>query len=109
MPFYVINLGMALCITRILYEDINEVGIYFIIVFVDMSMNFGQGIMTCAVFGLESKNVFLPIVGWLKKVKEMYENIKKGKHTGCAEDESYSLKLLHHVLRTFVGQSKIEY
>ena len=100
---------MALCITRILYQNIDEGGIYLIIVFLDTSMNFGQGIMTCAVFGLESKYVFLPIVEWLKRVKEMYENIKKREHNGCAEEESYSLKLLHHILRTFVGRSKIEY
>ena len=104
-----INLGIALCITRLLYENTTEVGIYFIIVFLDTSMNFGQGLMTCAVFGLESKYVFSPMVKWFKKVRKMYKSIKKGEPNGCAEDKSYSLKILDSVMRAFVGRQNTQY
>merc|ERR1712226_1135679 len=89
--------GIALCTTRILYENTTEVGIYFIIVFLDTSLNFGQGLMTCAVFGLESKYVFFPLLKWLKKVRKIYKKIKKGEQIICAERTSYSLKVLEKV------------
>ena len=72
-------------------------------------MNFGQGLMTCAVFGLESKYVFSPMVKWFKKARKMYKNIKKGEPNGCAENKSYSLKILDSVLRAFVGRQNTQY
>ena len=102
-------LGIALCITRILYENTTEVGIYFIIVFLDTSMNFGQGLMTCAVFGLESKYVFFPLLKWLKKVRKMYTKIRKGEPIGCTESKSYSMKILEKILRTFIGSRNNQY
>ena len=95
--------GIALCTTRILYENTTEVGIYFIIVFLDTSLNFGQGLMTCAVFGLESKYVFYPLLKWLKKVRKIYKKIKKGEQISCAERTSYSLKVLETVFRALAG------
>ena len=94
--------GIALCSTRLLYENATEVGIYFIIVFVDTCMNFGQGLMTCAVFGLESKYVFSPLVKWLKKVRKMYKTIKKGEQIQSTETTSCSIKILNNLFRAFL-------
>ena len=94
--------GIALCSTAILYDDIPEYGIYFIIVFLDTSMNFGQGIMTCAVFGLESKYVFIPLLEWFKKVRKLYKNIRSGKQVErkTATTTSFSLRVMEKIFGT---------
>ena len=86
-----------------MYENTTEVGIYFIIVFLDTSLNFGQGLMTCAVFGLESKYVFSPLLKWLKKARKIYKKTKRGEQISCDESKSYSLKVLAKVFRAFAG------
>ena len=63
-------------------------------------MNFGQGLMTCAVFGLESKYVFSPLLKWLKKVDKMYKKIRKGERIDCNDTRSLSLKCLEQLFRT---------
>ena len=59
--------------------------------------------MTCAVFGLESKYVFSPLVKWLKKVRKIYKKTKKGEQISCDESKSYSLRFLSKVFRAFAG------
>merc|ERR1719189_2278170 len=100
------TVGIALCSTRILYEDTAEVGIYFIIVFLDTTLNFGQGLMTCAVFGLETKYVFSPLLKWFKKVRKTYMRVRKGEQINCAETKSYSLKFMKKLFQTFVRSRK---
>merc|ERR1719189_1158178 len=100
------TVGIALCSTRILYEDTAEVGIYFIIVFLDTTLNFGQGLMTCAVFVLETKYVFSPLLKWFKKVRKTYMRVRKGEETACSQSESFSIRMLEKVLRTFITSPK---
>ena len=100
--------GIALCSTAILYDDIPEYGIYFIIVFLDTSMNFGQGMMTCAVFGLESKYVFIPLLEWFKKVRKLYKNIRNGKQVEreTPTTTSLSLRVIEKMFRAIFGSRK---
>ena len=105
---YIIS-GIALCTTTILYEDTAEVGIYFIIVFLDTTLNFGQGLMTCAVFGLETKYVFSPLLKWLKKVRRTYVRVRKGKEIACSQSESFSIRMFEKTLRVFIAIPIREY
>ena len=62
--------------------------------------------MTCAVFGLESKYVFSPLVKWVKKARKIYKKTKKGEQINCAETKSYSLKFMKKLFQTFVRSRK---
>jgi hypothetical protein len=42
-------------------------GIYIELVFLDGFLNFGQGIFTFAIFGLDAKYVLMPIQNWLRR------------------------------------------
>ena len=47
--------------------------ILVMIKFLDAFLNFGQGIMTFAIFGLESQYVFAPIVRWIHKARSIWK------------------------------------
>ena len=40
--------------------------------FLDTFLNFGQGIMTFAIFGLESQYVFSPLLIWIEKARSIW-------------------------------------
>ena len=40
--------------------------------FLDTFLNFGQGIMTFAIFGLESQYVFSPLLHWIEKARSIW-------------------------------------
>ena len=40
----------------------------------DTFLNFGQGIMTFAIFGLESQYVFSPLIHWIEKARSIWTN-----------------------------------
>ena len=42
--------------------------------FLDTFLNFGQGIMTFAIFGLESQYVFSPLLHWIEKARSIWTN-----------------------------------
>ena len=42
--------------------------------FLDTFLNFGQGIMTFAIFGLESQYVFSPLLKWIEKARSIWTN-----------------------------------
>ena len=42
--------------------------------FLDTFLNFGQGIMTFAIFGLESQYVFSPLIHWIEKARLIWTN-----------------------------------
>ena len=42
--------------------------------FLDTFLNFGQGIMTFAIFGLESQYVFSPLIHWIEKARLIWAN-----------------------------------
>ena len=42
--------------------------------FLDTFLNFGQGIMTFAIFGLESQYVFSPLLNWIEKARSIWTN-----------------------------------
>ena len=91
--------GIAHCSTTLLYDSITESGIYYIILFLDTNMNFGQGLMTCAIFGFESKHVFLPLQKWFKKVHKLY---KRSRNRSMQGEErmphaSWSLTVLEKI------------
>ena len=40
----------------------------------DTFLTFGQGIMTFAIFGLESQYVFSPLLNWIEKARSIWAN-----------------------------------
>ena len=50
----------------------NLTPILVMIKFLDAFLNFGQGIMTFAIFGLESQYVFTPFICWLHKARSIW-------------------------------------
>ena len=48
--------------------------ILVMIKFLDAFLNFGQGIMTFAIFGLESQYVFAPITRWGQKASSIWKD-----------------------------------
>ena len=55
---------MAACIINLLSTSFTA--IYVGIIFLDTTLNFGQGIVSFAIFGLESQYVFSPLLKWFK-------------------------------------------
>ena len=47
--------------------------ILVMIKFLDAFLNFGQGIMTFAIFGLESQYVFAPFIRWVHKATSIWK------------------------------------
>ena len=47
--------------------------ILVMIKFLDAFLNFGQGIMTFAIFGLESQYVFAPFIRWIHKARSIWK------------------------------------
>ena len=57
--------GIALCIWTLVMERMT--GIYVELVFLDGFLNFGQGLFTFAIFGLDAKYVLMPLQKWLRR------------------------------------------
>ena len=47
--------------------------ILVMIKFLDAFLNFGQGIMTFVIFGLESQYVFAPFIRWIHKARSIWK------------------------------------
>ncbi|XP_019875971.2 integral membrane protein GPR155 isoform X2 [Aethina tumida] len=58
--------GLALSIWTLVMEQMS--GIYIELSFLDATLNFGQSIMAFAIFGLDTKEIVLPIMKWWRKV-----------------------------------------
>ena len=63
--FIYIFSGIALCIWTLVMERMT--GIYVELVFLDGFLNFGQGLFTFAIFGLDAKYVLMPLQKWLRR------------------------------------------
>ncbi len=57
--------GIALCIWTLVMDKMS--GIYVELVFFDGFLNFGQGLFTFAVFGLDAKYILMPIRSWFRR------------------------------------------
>lgn len=58
-------IGIALCIWTLVMERMT--GIYVELVFLDGFLNFGQGLFTFAIFGLDAKYVLMPLQKWMRR------------------------------------------
>lgn len=58
--------GIALCIWTLVMEKTS--GIYVELSFLDATLNFGQSIVAFVVFGLDSKQILLPILKCWRKL-----------------------------------------
>ena len=70
--------------------------------FLDTFLNFGQGIMTFAIFGLESQYVFSPVLHWIEKARSIWTS--PDTHCGIKEDDEneridFVLKLVQMTAR----------
>lgn len=52
--------GFALCMWTLVTPEVN--GIYVELVFLDVVLNFGQGVFTAIIFGLDVKLIVVPIM-----------------------------------------------
>ena len=59
--------------------------------FLDAFLNFGQGIMTFAIFGLESQYVFAPISRWIQKARSIWKDPEL--HTNMPDDKRLPITL----------------
>ena len=70
--------------------------------FLDAFLNFGQGIMTFAIFGLESQYVFSPLLHWIEKAMSVWANPdtqSPTKEDGGNERIDFVLKLVQMLAR----------
>ena len=70
--------------------------------FLDTFLNFGQGIMTFAIFGLESQYVFSPLIHWIEKARSIWTS--PDTQCGIKEDDEneridFVLKLVQLLAR----------
>ena len=57
--------GIAICLWTLVMEKMT--GIYIELLFLDGFLNFGQGLFTFAIFGLDAKYVLVPLRKWLRR------------------------------------------
>lgn len=57
--------GIALCVWTLVVEELT--GIYVMLLFLDETLNFGQGIFVLVLFGLEPRRLLTPVWTGLKK------------------------------------------
>jgi len=57
--------GIALCVWTLVVEELT--GIYVMLLFLDETLNFGQGIFVFVAFGLEPRRLLTPVWSGLKK------------------------------------------
>ena len=64
--------GLAACVINLMSRTYSPilVGIKFL----DTFLNFGQGVMTFAIFGLESQYVFTPLVRWFERASSIWND-----------------------------------
>ena len=79
----------------------NLTPVLVMIKFLDAFLNFGQGIMTFAIFGLESQYVFTPFMCWLHKARSIWnEPLELHIDSGIENAElSVTLKLIQTLAR----------
>ena len=51
--------GIALCVWTLVMDELT--GIYVMLLFLDETLNFGQGVFALVVFGLEPKRLLTPV------------------------------------------------
>ena len=57
--------GIALCVWTLVMEELT--GIYVMLLFLDETLNFGQGVFVLVVFGLEPKRLLTPVWTGLRR------------------------------------------
>lgn len=57
--------GIAICVWTLVVEEMT--GIYVMLLFLDETLNFGQGIFVFVLFGLEPRRLFAPVWSGLRK------------------------------------------
>ncbi|XP_018027318.1 integral membrane protein GPR155 [Hyalella azteca] len=59
--------GFGLCLWTLVSDDVS--GVYIEMVFLDAVLNYGQGLITAAIFGLDSTLIVLPLMRWYRRVR----------------------------------------
>ena len=59
-------LGIWLCVWNLVMQKLS--GIYIELVFLDGFLNFGQGLLTFVIFGLDTKYILIPLKKWFRKL-----------------------------------------
>ena len=87
-------LGLAACIIN--FVNTSFTAIYVGIIFLDTTLNFGQGLMTFAIFGLESQYVFAPLLKWFKNAGALMADPEREYNNNM---EGYGNAKLHVTLK----------
>ena len=58
--------GIWLCIWNLLMSKLS--GVYIELVFLDGFLNFGQGLITFVIFGLDTRYILIPLKKWFRKI-----------------------------------------
>jgi hypothetical protein len=58
--------GVALCLWTLIMDDVS--GIYVELVFLDATLNFGQGFFAFMLFGLNTKLIVMPVQKWWRRL-----------------------------------------
>ena len=66
IEIFLFILGIFLCAWNLIMTKVS--GIYIELVFLDGFLNFGQGILTFVIFGLDTKYVLIPLRKYFRKI-----------------------------------------
>lgn len=66
LEIFLLILGIFLCAWNLIMTKVS--GIYIELVFLDGFLNFGQGILTFVIFGLDTKYVLIPLRKYFRKI-----------------------------------------
>ncbi|KAF2359702.1 Membrane transport protein [Trinorchestia longiramus] len=59
--------GFGLCLWTLVSDDVS--GVYVEMVFLDAVLNYGQGLITAAIFGLDPNLIVLPLSRWYRRLR----------------------------------------
>lgn len=89
--------GIALCIWTLVMDGMS--GIYLELVFLDGFLNFGQGLFSLAIFGLDAKYVLMPFIRLVRRLVYGQESLVLPKWEDVEEETKHHCRqfLKHHI------------
>nr|CAH0112507.1 unnamed protein product [Daphnia galeata] len=92
--------GIAVCVWTLVMEEMT--GIYVMLLFLDETLNFGQGIFVLVIFGLEPRRFLAPFWSGLKRRNKVKSVTSLLSLTEVSEETTRDQQMVNHICEQFM-------